>query len=86
MFKRRAESVSYVAHETELLLCSIPVALFVLLASGCTTQELSRNIYEGIKTHEESLKFTPLEKPSAASPSYEEYETMTESVELSPRR
>ena len=58
----------------KLLLWSVPVALFVLLASGCTTQELSRNIYEGIKTHEESLQFTPLEKPRAASPSYEEYE------------
>ena len=58
----------------KLLLWSVPVALFVLLASGCTTQELSRNIYEGIKTHEESLKFTPLEKPRGASPSYDEYE------------
>ncbi len=75
MFKRRSESVSYVAHETkELLLWSVPVALFVLLASGCTTQELSRNIYEGIKTHEESLKSTPLGKPGTASPSYDEYD------------
>lgn len=58
----------------KLLLWSVPVALFVLLASGCTTQELSRNTYEGIKNREESLQFTPPEKPRVASPSYDEYE------------
>ena len=58
----------------KLLLWSLLVALFVLLASGCTTQELSRNIYEGIRTHEESQKSTPLEKPGTVSPSYDEYD------------
>ena len=52
----------------------VPVALFVLLASGCTTPELSRNIYEGIRTHEQSQKSTPLEKPGTVSPNYDEYE------------
>jgi hypothetical protein len=52
----------------------VPVALLVLLANGCANQELSRNIYEGIRTHEESRKSTPLEKPGAVSPNYDEYE------------
>jgi hypothetical protein len=62
----------------------VTAALFALLASGCTTHELSRNIYEGIRTHEESLKSTPLEKPGTASPSYDEYER--ERRALSPRK
>ena len=57
-----------------LLVWSAPVALFVLLASGCATQELPRNIYGGIRTHEESQTSTPLEKPGAVSPNYDEYE------------
>jgi hypothetical protein len=44
------------------------------VASGCSAHELSRNTYEGIKTHEESLESTPLESPGAPSPGYEEYE------------
>jgi len=66
-------------------LCDRPVTvgLFLLLASGCTAHELSRNTYEGIKTHEESLKSTPLERPGAPSPGYEEYER--ERRALSPR-
>jgi len=57
-------------------LCDRPVTvgLFLLLASGCTAHELSRNTYEGVANREESLKSTPLEKPGAPSPSYEEYE------------
>lgn len=57
-------------------LCARPVmaVLFVLLESGCTTHDLSRNIYEGIRTHEQSQKSTPFEKPGTVSPSYDEYE------------
>jgi hypothetical protein len=69
--------------KSPLLDSLVAVALLALLACGCTTHELSRNIYEGIKTHEDSLKSTPLEKPGTASPSYEEYERERRS--LSPR-
>ena len=59
---------------SKLLDRQMALAVFLLLASGCTAHELSRNTYEGIKTHEESLKSTPLERLGAPSPGYEEYE------------
>ena len=51
----------------------VRAALFVLWESGCATHDLSRNIYEGAKIHEESQRSTPLEKPGT-SPSYDEYD------------
>ena len=35
----------------KILYWPVTAALFELPANGCTTHELSRNIYEGIKTH-----------------------------------
>lgn len=60
--------------KSRLCAWQVTVALFVLLENGCATHDFSRNIYGGIKTHEESLKSTPLEKSGTASPSYDEYE------------
>lgn len=60
--------------KSKLLDWPVTAALFVLSGSGCTTHVLSRNIYEGIKTHNESLKSTRLENPGTASPSYDDYE------------
>jgi hypothetical protein len=41
---------------------------------GCATDQLSRNIYEGARQHNDSLKGTPLENPRAESVSRDEYE------------
>ena len=50
------------------------VALLAALLGGCTSRELSRNIYEGARAHEESLRSTPLERSRDPLPSFEEYE------------
>ena len=48
-------------------------AFAIGLLFGCT-KDLSRNIYEGGRQHNESLKGTPLENPRAESVSRDEYE------------
>ena len=48
--------------------------LLATLASGCAMQDVSRNIYEGARLRNESLRSTPLEKSAAPSMSYDEYE------------
>jgi hypothetical protein len=57
---------------------STPTLLALALAAGvlssCTREELARNVYEGAKAHNESLKSTPLENPRAESLSYDQYE------------
>jgi len=35
---------------------------------------MSRNVYEGAKVYNESLKWTPLEKSTSDLPSYDQYE------------
>jgi hypothetical protein len=57
-----------------------PVACLVALAlagtplSGCTKEEIARNVYEGARVHNESLKSTPPENPRFESLSHDEYE------------
>jgi hypothetical protein len=55
------------------------VALSALVAaagvlSGCAKEELSRNVYEGVRVHNESLKSTPLENPRTEPTPYDQYE------------
>ena len=50
------------------------VAIYVGMLWGCTTQEVSRNVYDGVKNHNEALKSTPPEDSSPRVPSYEEYD------------
>jgi hypothetical protein len=44
------------------------------LLGGCTTPEISRNIYEGARVYDESLRSTPLEQSGAPLPSFDEYD------------
>jgi hypothetical protein len=53
-------------------LAAIAIAAGAL--SGCTTEELSRNVYEGARVHNESLKSTPLENPRTEPTPYDQYE------------
>jgi hypothetical protein len=50
------------------------LALAAGVLSGCTKEELSRNVYEGANMHNESLKSTPLENPRTESTPYDQYE------------
>ena len=50
------------------------VALGLVVASLPACAGLERNIYEGARVHNESLKSTPLENPRLESLSYDEYE------------
>ena len=55
-----------------LRLCMIAVC--TTLSCGCTTQEASRNVYEGVKSRDETLHSRPPENSSPRAPTYEEYE------------
>jgi len=50
------------------------LALAGALLSGCAKDKLARNIYEGARVHNESLKSTPLENPRLESLSHDQYE------------
>ena len=50
------------------------LALFALCLIACTKGEIQRNVYEGARVYNESLKSTPLENPRFDSLSYEGYE------------
>lgn len=45
-----------------------------ILLCGCTTQEISRNVYDGVKNRNEALRSTPLELRGPPAPSYDDYE------------
>jgi hypothetical protein len=51
------------------LLAALSVAL-----AGCSMQDVSRNLYEGIRLHNESQRGTPREGPAGPAPSYDQYE------------
>jgi len=55
-----------------LIVLTIVFASQVLTA--CTTDQLSRGIYEGSKAYDKSIKSTPLEKSKSELPSYDQYE------------
>jgi hypothetical protein len=48
-------------------------ALLAAALSACTTEQMSRNLYEGVRAHNESFKSTPMESKSEL-PSYDEYD------------
>jgi hypothetical protein len=50
------------------------VAVCTVLSCGCTTEEASRNVYEGVKSRDETLHSRPPENSSPRAPTYEEYE------------
>ena len=42
--------------------------------SACTAEQFSRNVYEGTRVHNESLKSTPLENSKGEPMRYDQYE------------
>lgn len=50
------------------------VAFLTAVLAACSTQDISRNVYEGIRLHNESQRGTPREVPSGPSPTYDQYE------------
>ena len=50
------------------------LVLSLILFSGCTTEQMSRGIYEGGRAYEKSVQSTPLEKSKSELPSYDQYE------------
>jgi hypothetical protein len=54
---------------------SLLIIAFVITAvSACTSEQFSRNVYEGARVRNESLKSTPLEQSKGGLPSYDQYE------------
>ena len=50
------------------------LAAVTVILAGCSTQDISRNLYEGIRLHNESQRGTPREGPPGPTPTYDEYE------------
>ena len=44
------------------------------LLRGCTSEQLSRNIYEGTKNRNEALHSTPPDYTAPRAPGYDDYE------------
>jgi hypothetical protein len=50
------------------------VAIWWGVLCACTTQEISRNVYDGVKNHNDALKSTPPNDSSPRVPSYDDYD------------
>ena len=50
------------------------IALSGTLSSGCTTEQLSRNVYDGIRTQNEMLRSAPPDYAASRALSYDAYE------------
>lgn len=50
------------------------VAFGTVAVSACSTEQVSRNVYEGIKAHNESYKSVPMERTKGEGLSYDQYE------------
>jgi len=49
----------------------IPV---VVILPACSAEQLSRNVYEGARVYDESLKSTPIEQSKGDAIPYDQYE------------
>ncbi len=58
----------------------LTVALLAPVSGGCAMQDVSRNVYEGARLRNESLRGTPRETSAAPSMSYDDYETARNSA------
>jgi hypothetical protein len=56
------------------LLWPLATAALTALLNGCTSREISRNLYEGARAHDESLRSTPREQSRPPLPSFDEYD------------
>ena len=45
-----------------------------VILNGCTTEQISRNVYDGVKNRNEALKSTPPDYTAPRAPSYDEYD------------
>ena len=50
------------------------VAVASVLLSGCTTRQISRNVYEGVKNRNGALRSTPPDYTTPRAPSYDDYD------------
>jgi hypothetical protein len=48
--------------------------LIALLFAACTTEQVSRGVYEGSRTYNKTNQSTPLEKSKNELPDYDQYE------------
>lgn len=48
--------------------------LLASLLAACSSEQVSRGVYEGSRTYEKAVQSTPLEKSKSELPPYDEYE------------
>lgn len=44
------------------------------LLCGCSTQEISRNVYEGVRLHNEALRSAPPDHSALRAPGFDDYD------------
>jgi len=64
----RVDALKTVIHHVLL------VAMAGALLCGRTTEQISRNVYEGIKNHNEAIHSAPPDYTAPRAPSYDDYE------------
>jgi uncharacterized lipoprotein len=52
----------------------ILLSLLASLIAACSSEQVSRGVYEGSRTYEKAVQSTPLEKSKNDLPPYDEYE------------
>lgn len=57
------------------------IAMLGALLSGCATEQISRNVYDGVKNRNETLRSTPPDYTSPRAPSYDDYDRERRSLQ-----
>jgi hypothetical protein len=53
---------------------ALVVAGILVVVAGCSSSDIARNVYEGGRAYDESLRSTPLEKSRTPAPGYDQYD------------
>ena len=53
---------------------SVALTCLVMQCAACASDQLSRNIYDGVGAHNESLKSTPMDQSKGEPLTYDQYQ------------
>jgi hypothetical protein len=71
----RVDALKIVIHHVFL------IAMSGALLCGCTTEQISRNVYEGVKNHNEAIHSAPPDYTAPRAPSYDDYDRERRALE-----
>lgn len=58
------------------------VCAVMLAVGGCTSEQISRHLYEGVRMHNENMRAATGSPPSRDSQSYDQYEAERKRLEM----